>query len=110
MSTRTDNITTAIEQLASAGGSLGALGEAALICQRKSEDYNGGSVSRDAYYPFGLKSYAQMIHTKSLRLVSLCQQGSDKPNFESARDTCIDLINYASFCADWLERNEKESK
>lgn len=80
--------------------------EAAALCQRKAEDYNGGTVSRDAYFPFGLVSYSQMIHTKSLRLVSLAQQGG-AANFESARDTALDLINYATFLAEWLDQRKE---
>lgn len=83
--------------------------EAAALCQRKAEDYNGGTVSRDAYFPFGLTSYSQMIHTKSLRLVSLAQQGG-AANFESARDTALDLINYATFLAEWLDTRKEVNR
>lgn len=93
-----------LEELRLRGGTYTALADAALLYERKSQDYNAG-VSRDTFFPFGLKSYTQMLHTKTQRLVSLCHaQGA--PNFESARDTVLDLINYASFCADWLERTK----
>ena len=99
-------------ELSLRGGHPGALGEAGMLCLKKSEDYNRGmghadpvAVNRDAYFPFGLTSYTQMLHTKTQRLVSLCQ--ADATNFESARDTCLDLINYAGFCADWLQRSTK---
>jgi len=88
------------------GGHLEALAEAALLCVKKAEDYNAGTVNRDSYFPFGLQSYAQMLHTKSQRLISLCGK-AESENFESARDTCLDLINYAGFAADWLKRTKK---
>lgn len=102
-----------LSELAKRGGTLRACAEAQLLCLRKSQDYNqtGGNAgtfnaSRDDYFPFGLSSYAQMIHTKSQRLISLAKKGDVAANFESARDTALDLINYASFLADWLERKD----
>lgn len=95
------------------GGAPGAVAEAALLAVRKAEDY--GSLirgedphkgNRDKYFPLGLASYAQMIYTKALRLVELSRQGG-VPNFESARDTCLDAINYSSFAADWLKRRDE---
>lgn len=65
--------------------------EVTEIAIKKSQDYNNGNgqpASRAAYFPFGLLSYAQMLHTKSQRLNSLAQQ--DKaPNNESVRDTLL---------------------
>lgn len=106
-----DAVTTAelIAELRRRGGYADAVGEAMALVERKSQDYNGTAepgAARDAYFPFGLASYAQMVHTKALRLVSLAQQQSGAPQFESARDTCLDLINYAAFCADWLRRKK----
>lgn len=95
-----------LQELTRRGGHLEALAEAGLLCVKKAEDYNAGMVSRDSYFPFGLQSYAQMIHTKSQRLISLCGKTTTE-NFESARDTCLDLVNYAGFCADWLKRTKK---
>jgi hypothetical protein len=107
-----------LEELAKRGGTLKACADAQLLCLKKSEDYNqtGGKAgtfeaSRDDYFPFGLVSYAQMLHTKSQRLISLAKKASTgNANFESARDTCLDLINYASFAADWLEREEGQRR
>jgi hypothetical protein len=101
-----------LEELKARGGHPGALAEAALLCARKSQDYNRGaanegdihSVDRDLYFPLGLASFAQMLHTKSQRLLSLAQNPDAPVAFESARDTCLDLINYAGFCAEWLTR------
>lgn len=86
------------------GGHPGALAEAALLCVKKSEDYNTGQtdmhvIDRTGYFPFGAVSYAQMLHTKSARFVSLTRklESGDKPNFEGLRDTALDMINYSGF-------------
>lgn len=79
--------------------------EATALAMRKAKDYNGRAVSRDAYFPLGLASYAQMINVKALRLISLSSQ-QGKPNFESARDTLLDLINYVTFAVEWLDKQE----
>ena len=65
------------------------------IAEKKGEDYNGGASVHD-YFPFGDKSYVQMLHVKSQRLVQLTSDDrlNNKPNFESKRDTVLDLINY----------------
>ena len=76
--------------------------DALALCAKKSGDYNKHT-GRDAYFPLGLASYAQMIHTKAMRLTNLAATGAE-PNFESVRDTCLDLINYAWFLADAIER------
>ena len=92
-----------LEELKRRGGHPGALAEAALLCARKSQDYNQGmgcedmhTVDRSSYFPLGVASYAQMIHTKAQRFISLTKKGGD-PNFEGLRDTALDLINYAGF-------------
>jgi hypothetical protein len=94
------------ELLIQAGGAPRALAQAGMLAERKSRDYNGSETpgaARDKYFPLGLASYAQMIHTKSQRLLAFADTNAE-PNFESVRDTALDLINYASFLADWLER------
>jgi hypothetical protein len=78
--------------------------EALALCAKKAGDYNKHT-GRDAYFPLGLPSYAQMIHTKAMRLVNLAASGR-APNFESVRDTCLDLVNYAWFLADAVDRGE----
>lgn len=81
-----------------------AIEDALRLCSKKAGDYNKHT-GRDAYFPLGLPSYAQMIHTKAMRLVNLAATRAE-PNFESVRDTCLDLINYAWFLADAIERGE----
>ena len=76
--------------------------EAAALASRKSKDYNGGP-SRDDYFPFGQYSYTQMIHTKALRLQSLTLN-EEEPNFEGIRDTLLDIINYAAFNLNAIDR------
>ena len=82
--------------------------EVTEIAIKKSQDYNNGNgqpASRAVYFPFGLLSYAQMLHTKSQRLNSLAQQ--DKaPNNESVRDTLLDMINYATFAVEAIDKGE----
>lgn len=101
------------------GGHPGALAEAAMLCIRKSEDYNHGQttdphkVDRSAYFPLGTASYAQMIHTKSERFVSLTKKeldGVDRPNYEGLVDTALDLINYAGFYVDAQRRRTSAEK
>lgn len=103
-----------LAELSFRGGHPGALADAALLCIKKSQDYNPGQndphkVDRTAYFPFGATSYAQMLHTKSQRFNSLVQkqQAAIQPNFESLRDTALDIINYAGFyLADPRTQNE----
>lgn len=95
---------TALAILQKRGGHPGALAEAALLCIRKSQDYNPGqpdthNVDRTSYFPFGATSYAQMLHTKANRFISIVQKqrAGEGVNFESLRDTALDIINYAGF-------------
>ena len=98
------------------GGHPGALAEAALLCIKKSEDYNGEcsdphKVDRSNYFPFGVMSYGHMIHTKAQRFISLCEARiSGRPiNFEGLKDTALDLINYAGFfIASEQEKKDEE--
>jgi NTP pyrophosphatase (non-canonical NTP hydrolase) len=72
----------------------------------KGEDYNNVPGGRDAYFPFGHQSYAHMLNTKTLRVMSLVNaMGSGRvPNFESVRDSVRDLVNYGAFYAEWIDR------
>lgn len=82
--------------------------EVTEIAIKKSQDYNNGNgtpTSRAVYFPFGLLSYAQMLHTKSQRLNSLAQRDVT-PNNESVRDTLLDMINYAAFAVEAIDKGE----
>lgn len=101
-----------LQELARRGGHPGAIAEAALLCIRKSQDYNQGGatmdphkIDRSGYFPFGAVSYAQMLHTKSQRFNSLVlkQLSGGAANFEGLRDTALDIINYAGFYIASLE-------
>lgn len=99
-----DNLAALKQALESANDIPKAVSDALALCAKKSGDYNKHT-GRDAYFPLGLPSYAQMIHTKAMRLVNLAATRAE-PNFESVRDTCLDLINYSWFLADAIERGE----
>lgn len=82
--------------------------EVTELAIKKSKDYNNGNSmpkSRANYFPFGLLSYAQMLHIKSQRLNSLVQQDTI-PNNESVRDTLLDMINYATFAVEAIDKGE----
>jgi hypothetical protein len=81
---------------------LKAIGPAMDMVVKKHEDYNSGVQLTD-YFPFGDTSYIQMLHVKVLRLRSLHAK-TGAPNFESCHDTVMDLINYAVFYAEYLQR------
>jgi hypothetical protein len=101
--------------LASRAGHPGALAEAALLCVKKSQDYNHGkdvdihNVDRSAYFPMGLASHATMLSIKAQRFVSLSQKQLEggEANFEGLKDTCLDLINYAGFYIASLENKNE---
>lgn len=104
-----------LKELAARGGHPGALARAALLCIRKSQDYNQGAedmdphkIDRSGYFPFGAVSYAQMLHTKSQRFNSLVlkQMNGQEPNFEGLLDTALDIINYAGFFAGSTEEEQ----
>ena len=78
--------------------------EAAALCESKSEDYGDKDLSRASYHPFGHVSYLQMLHVKLERLKSVADQES--PNYESGRDSVIDLMNYASFYVAWMDEQQ----
>ena len=71
--------------------------DAAEVQQEKDKDYNNKN-SRREYFPFGLKSYIQMIWIKVLRMVNVVDK--DKVFNEPLHDSIIDLVNYASFLYD----------
>lgn len=89
--------------------SIQILLEAAKLQKRKAQDYqNSHSRVRQAqYYRRGLHTINDTIHAKLLRIDSVIEAMENdptyKPNFESLADSYIDLINYASFGAAWIE-------
>jgi hypothetical protein len=79
---------------------LQLIAPAQKLIEAKGQDYNH-LLDLHSYFPFGDKSYAQMVHVKSLRLVSLALQ-TESPNFESKVDTLYDNINYSVVYLDYL--------
>lgn len=85
--------------------SIDILKEAIEVQEAKAKDYQANGVQREDYFPFGVESYLQMIHIKVMRLRSTAT--NDSTNFESAKDSAVDLINYASFLAEYLEKQNE---
>lgn len=81
---------------------LSLIEPALALVAAKHEDYGNQALGLETYFPFGDKSYLQMMHVKMQRLISLVQS-EEEPNFESMRDTVLDLINYAVFFLDTWE-------
>ena len=88
--------------------SLKVLQKAAEIQTQKSNDYqNPNSRIRQAdYYQHGCATLLDLMYAKVLRMQSVLEaMESDpdyQPNFESLEDSCIDIINYASFFAAYM--------
>ena len=85
----------------------------ALNIQRlKGADYNGPmdvDPAKREYFPYGHHSYLHMLHTKIRRLEQVTIKDNRRiPNFESAYDSVLDLINYASFYGAYLKELENE--
>lgn len=77
--------------------------EVAKLRATKAQDYrNSDAASLADYFPFGLKSHAQMIWTKALRLLNLVST-ERTPNHEGIRDTLKDLINYSCFAIEDID-------
>tara|TARA_R110000751_G_C13770956_1_gene480122 strand:+ start:424 stop:684 length:261 start_codon:yes stop_codon:yes gene_type:complete len=82
-----------------------ALVQAQLIMDQKSEDYAATDHARSNYFPYGYYSYLHMLQMKVKRLDAVLLNDS-KPNFESAADSALDLINYAAFLHAYIEAQE----
>lgn len=93
-------------------GPIAAIQKAQTILVRKSSDYQNkkSKIVQADYYPRGVLSILDIIHTKYLRATSLLEaaqeaeaRGEDRltPNYESLEDTFLDMINYAAFAAAW---------
>ena len=88
--------------------SLKVLQRAAEIQTKKSNDYQNPNsrIKQADYYLRGCTSILETIHAKVLRMQSVMEAMESDPdyaqNFESLEDSCIDLINYASFFAAYL--------
>lgn len=79
------------------------------ILIKKTEDYNADKIddpdfrldsARYDYFPFGEVSYLQMLYTKIHRMKSVSLK--EQTNFESLKDSCIDLGSYCIFFYSYL--------
>ncbi len=85
------------------------LKEAADLQKLKAQDYNSkNSEAKEEYFPYGDLSYLQMIQTKVKRIEAVVTS-KENINFESAYDSVLDLINYASFYGAYL-KNKNDNK
>ena len=89
--------------------SLKILAECAEIQKKKAQDYqnDASSVQQADYYVNGVQTIYDTMHGKMLRIKSIqetIQNNPDfEPNHESLRDSVVDIINYATFYAAYLE-------
>lgn len=76
--------------------------ELQALREAKGKDYNDVPGGRDAYFPYGHFSYANMLQTKNLRIQSLLAalQKGREVNFEGLYDTVKDLVNYGTYYAE----------
>ena len=77
--------------------------------EKKGRDYQNpnSSIKQADYYPHGVWSIYDVMNAKMLRLKSVLEamenDGTYNQNFESLSDSAMDLINYTSFFAAYLE-------
>jgi hypothetical protein len=89
--------------------SLKVLQRAAEIQQKKSNDYQNPNsrVKQAMYYPRGCATILDTMQGKVLRIQSVLEamelDPNYNPNFESLEDSCIDIINYATFFAAYMK-------
>ena len=87
--------------------SIKVLQECAELQDKKSRDYQHekSRIVQSDYYPRGIASLMDIIHTKTLRLWSVLEAMENdpdyQPNFESMEDSFKDLINYSSFAVSY---------
>lgn len=89
--------------------SLRILKECAEIQQKKSQDYqnDASTVQQADYYNSGVLTIYDTMHGKMLRIKSIQEtilnDPDFEPNHESLRDSLMDLINYCTFYAAYME-------
>ena len=89
--------------------SLEVLKRAAEVQTKKSDDYQNprSRIKQAMYYPRGCATILDTMAAKVLRMQSVMEamelDPSYQPNFESLEDSCVDLINYASFFASYMK-------
>ena len=90
-------------------GSVRVLQECIDVQNKKAQDYQNpaSTVKQADYYLNGVQTIYDTMHGKMLRIRSIQETMKNDPNFkanhESLRDSVVDLINYASFYAAYLD-------
>ena len=90
--------------------SLKFLQRCAEIQDKKSNDYQNPNsrVKQADYYPRGCATLLDTMYAKVLRMQSVLEAMEHDPNyeqnFESLEDSCVDLANYASFFAAYINQ------
>jgi NTP pyrophosphatase (non-canonical NTP hydrolase) len=74
--------------------------------EAKGKDYNIGNVRLEDYFIFGMWSHAHMLHWEATRVVSLVG-GSQAETLPEIKEHLGDLVNYAKFMWDAVEKEEK---
>lgn len=88
--------------------SMKILQRAAEVQTKKGNDYQNpqSRVRQAMYYPRGCATILDIMVGKILRMQSVLEamelDEDYQPNFESLEDSCIDIINYASFFAAYM--------
>lgn len=88
--------------------SLKVLQECADLQLKKANDYQNpnSNIKQADYYPRGVSSLLDIVHAKTLRMMSVVEAMENdpeyNPNFESLEDSAKDLINYGSFIAAYI--------
>lgn len=90
-------------------GSVRVLQQCIDVQNKKAQDYQNpaSTVKQADYYLNGVQTIYDVMHGKMLRIRSIQETILNDPKFtpnhESLRDSVIDLINYASFYAAYLD-------
>jgi hypothetical protein len=87
------------------------LEKAIELQQQKGSDYQSkmSTVKQADYYLHGVDTIYDIMWGKMLRIRSLLDKvrfGGNE-NFESIQDSCVDLINYASFLSAYIDYDIK---
>lgn len=82
--------------------------ELARLRAAKGADYNSSGIEIRDYFPLGHQSYFQMVFLKAKRLQSLIGLIRDgrRAIHEGLRDTLLDLLNYATYWVEALDRRD----
>jgi hypothetical protein len=102
MTDKNNNIVIELDSVEKDCESVKVLVECIHLQLKKGRDYQStiSTVKQFDYYPSGVRTIHEIMHTKMTRLKSLIEKfeaAGAEPNFESIEDSLKDLINYSSF-------------